>query len=59
MSRATLIPVLVTVVLPILWLLAEFKAQKTFRVALGLLSFLFAIVMIFFVFNAHFCKCIT
>ena len=49
MSRATFIPVLVTVVLPILWLLAEFKAQKTFRVALGLLSFLFAIVMIFFV----------
>ncbi len=47
MSRATLIPLLVTVILPLLWLFAEFRAQKTFRVALGIVAFLCSLAMIF------------
>ena len=47
MTRATLIPLLVTVILPLLWLIAEFRAQKTFRMALGVLAFLCALAMVF------------
>lgn len=47
MNRATLIPLLVTVILPLLWLLAEFKAQKTFRMALGIIAFSCALATIF------------
>ncbi len=47
MNRATLIPFLVTIILPLLWLLAEFRSQRTFRVALGILAFCFSIVTIF------------
>ncbi len=47
MSRATLIPLLVTVILPLLWLFAEFRAQKTFRMALGIIAFLCSLAMIF------------
>ena len=47
MNRATLIPLLVTVILPLLWLIAEFRAQKTFRMALGIIAFSCSLVMIF------------
>jgi hypothetical protein len=47
MTRATLIPLLVTVILPLLWLFAEFRAQKTFRMALGIIAFLCSLAMIF------------
>lgn len=47
MNKATLIPLLVTVILPLFWLIAEFKAQKTFRMALGIIAFVCALVMIF------------